>query len=251
MGLKEICFTPHFEFDPVRTHLDGFTRINGQSVSMFGNWIEIYCRDVQDAKNRFKPLGLEVKLGVEIGYDLGLEGAIAAVVDEYPFDYVLGSVHCVDHLALSSESEYSCCFEGKTLEELTAKYFNTLAEGIKSGLFDVIGHLDLYRRYGIRYYGEGVSSAHIGHVETILNLAAQKGIGLEVNTSSVNQGLAEFYPCRDILEKAISCGVKVFTTGSDTHRIGTLGRGVEQAKKLLKELGAGLSTFEKRRAKSL
>lgn len=56
------------------------------------------------------------KAGLEVGYDLGLEKAIERVVKSYPFDFVLGSVHSLEHIAISSKKESRFYFPGRQLE---------------------------------------------------------------------------------------------------------------------------------------
>lgn len=247
LGIKEICFTPHFEFDPVREHIDWFARLGGKVVHIGEKWLEEYFREGRQLQERYSQEGIEVKLGLEIGYDVGLEEAIGKVVEAYPFDLVLGSVHCIDHVAISSAKESSGYLPGTDMDDVVTKYYSTLARGVESGLFDVVAHLDLYRRHGAKYFGEQVYQAYQGHVEPILESMAQKGLGLEINTSSIKQGQKEFYPSKEIIKLAWEKGIHIFTTGSDAHRLGELGQGIEQAENILKEFGGIPASFSQRR----
>lgn len=245
IGLKEICFTTHFECDPQRAHLDWLVRCRGTLAPMTGNWLDSYFEEIVRAQDKYAPMGLKVKNGLEVGYDLGLEDAIARVL-RYPFDFVIGSVHCVDHVAISSARESCNYFPGKQLTDVVRKYFTTLLEGVKTGLFDVVGHMDLYRRHGLKFFGTDVENAHEGLVEPVLEEMAKRNIGMEINTSSLKHGQNEFYPSKKILLLAKEFGISVYTTGSDSHRISELGRGIKEAVLLLDDMGLKVSTFERR-----
>lgn len=240
IGLDAICFTPHLEVDPVRRHLDWFVRVNGtrQPMDEF-QWLNRYFEDIENARDTFGPQGLTIKAGIEVGFDRGLEKRIEHVLDSYPFDFILGSVHCIEHQAISSWRESREYFPGRDMYQVVKEYFLTLSEAVGSELFHCMGHLDLYCRYGINYYGQAIMSAHRGLVEPILAKMAKRGIGLEVNTSSIRRGLHQFHPSREILEQAVKAGVTVFTVGSDAHKPEDLGFKTQEAINLLAELGAG------------
>ena len=247
LGLKEICFTPHFEFDPLRKHLDWFARLHGEVVHIGDRWLEEYFKEGIQLQKQYAQQGITVRLGLEVGYDLGLEEAIAKIVSAYPFDLVLGSVHCIDHIAISSEQESSKYLPGTVIEAVVTKYYQILAHGVDSGLFDVVAHLDLYRRHGTKYFGEQVNKAYQGKLEPILEIMAKKGLGLEINTSSLKQGQDDFYPSKEIIELAWEKGIRIFTTGSDAHRLRELGQGLAQAEAILRKIGTTPSIFSQRK----
>lgn len=249
LGLKEICFTPHLEVDPVRKHLDGFVRLNGKLTPMSDlTWLDCYFKDVEEAVREWRPSGLSVKCGLEVGFDLGLENVIEKILSSYPFDFVLGSVHCLEHKAISSKKESGLYFSGRELKEVVSSYFHTLTEAVSSGLFDVIGHLDLYRRYGLDYYGESVLKAHEDLIWPLFELMLKSGAGLEINTSSLRRGQADFHPSRPIVEAAGKAGITVFTVGSDAHRLADLGCQVKEAQAGLNEIGVSPATYRRRQA---
>lgn len=238
IGLCEVCFTTHLEVDPQRKHLDWFVRI-GQNIVPMDDlaWLDVYFRDIEDARRKWATCGLEVKAGLEVGYDLGLEKVIERVVRGYPFDFVMGSVHCLEHQAISSKKESYLYFPNRQMEASVGEYFKILSEAVSSGLFDCIGHLDLYRRHGRDYWGPEISRAHEEFAEPLLNAVAKSGMSLEVNTSGLRRGLNDFHPSRAITELAVNSGVVLFTVGSDAHRLVELGHGLASAFELLSGYG--------------
>lgn len=247
LGLKEICFTTHCEFDILRQQLDWYVRCRGEIVPMHPpEWLEYYFEDALKCREMFKASGLNVKVGLEAGYDLGLDKLISKIVNSYPFDFVIGSVHCLDHCAISSGRESAGYYSGKNLIEMAGSYYKTLTEAVKSGLFDVVGHLDIYRRHGTRFFGQAVNDIYREYIADVLKLMASKGMGLELNTSSLRQGQGDFYPAIGILRAALDAGVENFTIGSDCHRIEELGQGVFSGLELGKSMGVNFMVYEKR-----
>jgi histidinol-phosphatase (PHP family) len=238
LGLKEVCFTTHLEIDPQRRHLDWFVRIGQRTVPMENlAWLDVYFMDIEKAQRKWSSCGLNIKAGLEVGYDLGLEKTIERVVTGYPFDFVLGSVHCLEHQAISSKKESSIYFPGRQMDAVVGEYFKILCEAVNSGLFDCIAHLDLYRRHGRHYWGDDILHAHEKYAEPLLMAIAARGMSLEVNTSGFRRGLNDFHPSRNIIELAVSSGVRQFTLGSDAHRLTELGLGLEDALELLAGFG--------------
>jgi len=246
-GLGEICCTPHFEADPVRRARDWWVRVAGGLVPMDNPaWLDVYFREIEAARAEFGPLGLTVRAGLEVGFERGTEEAVGRVLGAYPFDLVLGSVHCLEHVSISSADECAAYFRNHSAAEMGRAYFTSLLEAVQSGLFDVMAHLDLYRRYGARFYGAAADTAHRGLVEPVLAAMAATGTGLEINTSSLARGHTWFHPADEVVEMARAAGVRVFTLGSDAHRVADLGRGLAQAAACLERLGLVPAVFVRR-----
>jgi len=247
IGLDEICFTPHLEVDPVRRHRDWFVRLGGERHPMDDpRWLEHYFREIEAARREFASTGLRIRAGLEVGFDRGLEKAVEKITGAYPFDFILGSVHCLEHQAISSWEESKNYFPSRTLAQVAAEYFQTVQEAVQSRLFDCIGHLDLYCRYGRRFFGPEIYTAHRGLVEPVLQQMSVLGTGLEVNTSSLRRGLDDFHPGREILILAREHGVRVFTVGSDAHCLADVGDHTAEARDLLHSLQLTVFTFTAR-----
>lgn len=249
LGLVEICFTTHFEFDPVRREIDNFVILDGKKYSAHDLiWLDAYFKEIEDVQREFKDTGLKVKAGIEIGYDIGLERDIEKVVKNYPFDFVLGAIHCLDHIAISSMKESPRYYASRSLADVREDYFTTLREAVNTGFFDCIAHVDLYRRYGIKHYGREILTIHRGVIEPVLEEMARRNMGLEINTSSLRRGIKEFHPSREIVSLAVEAGVKVFTVGSDAHSLEDLGDHIDGALALLEEFGLYNHVFTRRQA---
>lgn len=247
LGMAEICFTTHFEADPQRWNIDGLVRLHGRYCLMDDSaWIEEYFRQIEAARRCYGDQ-LAVGAGLEVGYEFGQEELFSRILSTYPFDYVIGSIHCLDHIAISSFRESGRYFSGKTPQKVAEDYFGKLAALVDCGLFDCVGHLNLYRRHGWRYLdAAALDTLHVGWVEPILARMAGKGMGLEVNSSSIRLGHAECLPGVHLMGLARDFGVRYFTVGSDAHRLSDLASGLDRALAQLAKLELGVATFRRR-----
>lgn len=234
LGLKEICFTTHLEFAKLELGNDKLVFYRGGPYSLRDyRWLDSYFREILQARDEFKHGGLQVKAGAEIGYHPKYEKEIARVVEEYPFDYVLGAIHNLGGYSIASKVESTFYFAGRELATVRHEYFSLLLEAVKTGFFDAVAHLDIYCRYGMCYYGERINTIHRGAVEPVFAEMAKRNMALEINTSSRSRGLKEFHPTREIVALAAKTGIKYFTVGSDAHKLAELGQHLDEALNIL------------------
>jgi len=247
LGLQEICFTPHFEVDPSRRHLDWFVRVEGRITPMDNlYWLNHYFEDIAKANHEYSPM-LKIKAGLEVGYEPGQEEVIENIINAFPFDFVLGSIHCLEHIAISSQKECQQYFQGKDALEVCDAYYAQLDKAVEKGLFDGIAHLDLYRRYGQMFLGNDIKKCHTKFAEPVLKKMAAKNMAMEINTSSRRRGLKQFHPSESLFQMAVKIGIKQFTIGSDAHELTDLGDGITEAKNFLKGYDFKPTTYKLRR----
>jgi histidinol-phosphatase (PHP family) len=246
VGLSEICFTTHYEPDPFRSAIEHI-RVNGAARPVASDWPAAYLAALNAAAAKFP--ALTVLAGVEVGYEPGLEGMISDFLNRYRFDFVLGSVHCLGHIAITAGDEMER-FTRELLplgpEHFAESYLRSIRAAAGAQLFDCLGHLDIYRKYVQPLFGQGLEPLVDSSWPAVLESVAATGTGIEVNTSALRRGNSEPYPGRRLLRRALEAGVKVFTVGSDAHRPGDLGRDLDAAVQLLSELGVRPARFRGR-----
>ena len=130
---------------------------------------------------------------------------------------IIGSVHVVDGHQVSGGS-VGGYFKDRDISDTYGRYFEVVEEMLEWGGFDVVGHLDLVKRFGTKYYGPFDAAPFESQVRGVLDKMVAKGLGLEVNTSGVGQAPAEPYPGLDILKWAKEAHVATVTIGTDSHR---------------------------------
>ncbi|KPL04611.1 MAG: hypothetical protein AMJ90_00130 [candidate division Zixibacteria bacterium SM23_73_2] len=236
LGLKRICFTTHYDTDPQRKKIDYFMRVDGKLKLLSFEVVKRYIDDVKVAKSKYLSSGLEVYVGLEVDYALHIEENLRSELAKLDLDFVLGAIHCLDHIAITASSEAHQYFERKTLKEYIKEYFKVFTQASSSGLFDCMAHLDGYKKYGLKFYGNEILSAHREFIEPALDALVKNNVGIEINTSAKRKGQDEFYPSKEILYMVKEKGIEVVAIGSDAHRVEDLGKDIEEAAKLVGDI---------------
>lgn len=179
-----------------------------------------------------------VKCGAEIDYYPSEEKRIADLISSVPFDYVIGSVHFIS--AWNFDTDFSP-YDSIDIDSFYKNYFGLVQKSAKSGLFDIIGHCDLAKKFG---YKPSIKLDRI--YEETAKIFADYGAVYELNTSGKDKPCAEFYPSKQFVE--ILCAYKVpVTLCSDSHIDQNIGKYFDEAAALLKDVGyRTITTFTQR-----
>jgi histidinol-phosphatase (PHP family) len=169
---------------------------------------------------------------------------MATLLEARDWDYVLGSVHFIQNEALDMEGDWDVWRTGADVERIWMRYFETLGEAARTGMFDVLAHPDLVKVWGdpdripgrdLRFYYD----------------AAMDGIGasdvaIEVSTAGLRKPVGEIYPARGFLEMCIEAGCPV-ALSSDAHSPNELAYRYDEALEYLESLGvAEIAVFDRR-----
>jgi histidinol-phosphatase (PHP family) len=209
---------------------------------------ETYAHDDLDEYCAFVREQTDLRLGIEADFVPGAEDRTANVLDGRDFDYVVGSVHFLREGAVDMD-DYSVWSSARSPEEIWRRYFETIAEAARSGLFDIAAHPDL-----VKYWGPTHPPAHPRtpegdlrrYYEPAVEAIAEAGIAVEVSTAGLRKPAGELYPSRAFLEMCVDAGVPV-ALSSDAHRPQDVGADYERALELLDEVGVReLCVFEAR-----
>ncbi|MBD3407411.1 MAG: histidinol-phosphatase HisJ family protein [Candidatus Lokiarchaeota archaeon] len=245
-GLKEICFTTHLDSDLTRD--DAYVMVDDKKVDVQSNdWLVHYESSVRQADETYRKQGLRVKLGIEVDYYPGIRENLPDQFFDTDFDVILGSVHLFDHHAISVEKESHKVFQKYTLSQLGERYYGYLINCVDTELFDILAHIDLYRRYGEQYYGKEIFNIWKPHIEQLSDAMRTKKVAFEVNTSSWRKNLTDPMPTGSLIKSLIARGIDIITIGSDAHYPEMIGNGIQRVLTYLQEIGVEtVSTYEKR-----
>jgi histidinol-phosphatase (PHP family) len=220
-GVDEIGFTDHvFSFRQFKA----FWEIPWM-LERATDDVDEYVGAVEEAKSR----GLPIKLGLEVDYFPGVERELADLLEPYPWDYLLGSVHFVDGFPVDQEPGL---VHRVPVGEAWRRYFVWLRNAARSGLFDVLSHPDLIKFFGVR---AGDEETHFLHVETADAIDAA-GVCVEVSAAGLHKPVGELYPDRELLVACRQRDVPI-TLASDAHEPAHVGRDVDRAAALAREVG--------------
>lgn len=234
IGLKEICFTNHCELDPHRD--DSFIRFNGEREPLSNHSLEKLQIKIFEARDRFRKKGLQVKFGIEVGYYLGIEERLHEVMHGIDFDFVIGAIHCLDHICIDSSRECNRYFAQYNAHQYLTNYFHALSDLIRSNLFDSVAHIDVYKKYGRGYYGSDTDDVPLEITSSVFRLIKEHHIAMEVNTAGM-RFMNEFYPGPSLMQMAQEYGLCLITIGSDSHNPADLGKDLNLAHDYLKSFG--------------
>ncbi|MDX6423809.1 MAG: hypothetical protein QOI67_1280, partial [Gaiellaceae bacterium] len=137
-------------------------------------------------------------------------GELAQVLEPYPWDYLIGSVHWIGGLAVDQQPGL---WAGRSVEEVWALYARELEAAARSGHFDVLAHPDLVKIFGDRVEWDW---------QPVID--ALGGVALEVSTAGLSKPVGELYP-----DAALLRGAQRITLASDAHVAEDVGRDFEAA----------------------
>ena len=233
-GVDEIGFTEHVYYF---RELDRFVQHPYQR-SRLGHDLDAYCSAVVEGKR----LGLPVKLGLEVDWVPGREGELLEVLEPYPWDFLLGSVHIVDGDAVDMEPGL---WARLSVEDVWSRYFEAVGVLAASGLVDVLAHLDVVKIFGRRPAAPVVADHHAAAAAAV----GESGLAVEVSTAGLRKPVGELYPAPDLLAGCREHGAGV-TLASDAHVAGDVGRDFPAAIELLRAAGyETVTVFDGRRAR--
>jgi len=171
---------------------------------------------------------ISILFGIEVDYFNDREEEIRASLQPFNFDYIIGSIHFLDGWNYDTDKSRYTEFSTDFLYEW---YFHELQKAAKSGLFDIMGHPDLIKKF--RIWPE---TSKIKLFEDTATVFAETGVAFEINTSGKDRPCGEFFPGKELLKAFINAGVPV-TFGSDSHQKDQIGRHFGEARTILKEMG--------------
>lgn len=92
---------------------------------------------------------IEVTFGLEVCYQHDDEDIISDLLKKYPFDFFIGSVHAVNHIAYDSHWSKKDLWDKYDADYIYIKYYEEMEYLVKSRLFNQIGHPDTIKMFNI------------------------------------------------------------------------------------------------------
>lgn len=217
-GLPEICFTDHV---PTPDHYDEKHRMGLEDFPTYRSMIEA----LQD--DEFPP----VLFGIEADYYEGCERFLTPWLQEQAFDVVLGSVHYLDDWCIDNPDQIAL-WEKADVPDTWRRYFIQIARLARTRLFDMVGHIDVPKKFGFRITEQLLKEL----AAPVLDTLAECGMGFEINSSGLRRTAAEQYPSLLLLSMARERNIPI-VFGSDAHRPSEVGAGFEHTLALARAAG--------------
>lgn len=203
------------------------------------------AREDLDAYCQFVREQTDLKLGIEADFVPGREDRIGNLLEAREWDYVVGSVHFVRDLAVDMPGDWdvwTTSFDSP--DKVWRRYFETLGECARSGLFDILAHPDLVKVWGRdRPKPDGDLRRFY---ELALEGIVESGIAVEVSTAGLRKPVGERYPAEGFLELLLQEGCPI-ALSSDAHVPEHIGFDYDATVEWLTERGVTeLAVFDKR-----
>ena len=210
-------------------------------------WWRRWARDDVDGYCAFVREQTDLRLGIEADYVSGREDHIARFLDAREWDYVVGSVHFVGDAGVDLEGpEWDHVWgRGDRPDRIWERYFDTLAQAARSGLYDIMAHPDLVKVWGNARPLPERDPRH--YYEPAVEAMLDAGVAMELSTAGLRKPAGELYPAPALLEMAVDAGVPI-ALSSDAHEPGQLGYRYDDAQAALAAAGVTeLCVFDRRR----
>lgn len=230
-GLPEICITDHVDFDR-RDPAWHYTTFADRE------------RTVRAAADRWVTRGLTIRFGAEMTWNRSWEADFRDHLRRHRYDYVIGSVHDWPDSPYR-RTDVGPWIANRSLDEIVAPYYNEVMAGVRAGVFDTIGHLDVVKRYLHPYVTAADLAARPDLLEPVLRTIVDSGVCLELNTSGLIYPGGETYPSAATVQRYRELGGTRVVAGSDAHRKDRLAQHFDLAREILLDAGFEALTFRR------
>lgn len=251
--LKEVGIVDHlYRFNEYRPYYEKYISLADDELgNMQRRWFDRVCTEsivdfvevIEQAKEKWSKEGIQLRLGMEADYFPGGEAELAEILKEYPYDYVIGSVHFLNGWGFDNP-KLQHLYEEHYLEELYESFFATVRKGISSGLFDFFAHLDNIKVFEYRPDETKLLSLYHEVAKTLKDMDV---------ATEVNAGLFYRYPIKEMCPSPTFLSILAehqvsITISSDAHFPDDMGNYATIQLKQLKDAGfKKIATFKQRK----
>lgn len=189
--------------------------------------LSIYHALIEEVKAMTLPI--EVKFGLEVCYAPQDKALIKQLLDAYPYDFVIGSIHSIDGLLYDMNAfSREILWDKYDTNAIYQRYYEIMEDMIKSDLFTQIGHPDQLKIFHYEPDYDVVPT-----YRRLAKLAKAHGVAMETNS-----GCHYRYHHEDIGTNAQFLQILkeedvTIITASDAHQPSHVGM-------LIKEMSEGL-----------
>ncbi len=202
-----------------------------------------YEQDVLNFKEKYKN-DIQILLAYEVDY-MSNSKFIEQDILNANVDYLIGSVHFIDKWGFDNP-EFIGLYKEKDIDTIWEEYFQTVSKMVKTGYFDIVGHLDLIKVF--KYLPtKNIKTIALQTMKDI----KKSNMVLEINSAGLRKPIKEQYPSYDLLQLAFELDIPI-TFGSDAHSIEQVGFGYDEIIKIAKQIGyTNCIIFNNKKKKSI
>ena len=185
----------------------------------------------------------KVLLGIELGMRTECLQANRNIISNYPFDFVIGSIHFVDNIEIYQASFY----RSRTKHDTYSRYFQAMLSCLQIYDFvDSVGHIDYISRYARYDDPELYYHEFSDWIDEILKIAAHNEKAIEINTRRLAspEAVTILLP---IYKRFYELGGRMVTLGSDAHKPEAVGNRMNIARDMAEACKLKVVYFKQRK----
>ncbi len=188
--------------------------------------LDDYFTFMDELKKRGKP----VKTGIEV-CNFTDQKAVGEILDRYPFDYRIGSVHFLKGWAYDS-AEIKAEWDARPLQTIYEQYAEEVEHLCAGGHYDVLGH-----PFNIRLFKYLPDFDVTPYLERVAKAMKKADMVVDINTGTrYRYPIEEISPYPAFMEMAADFGLPIITT-SDAHEPEDCGAYIDEAISYAKRFG--------------
>ena len=168
---------------------------------------------------------------------------MSALLAEYPFDVLLGSVHWLDEWLFDAYGTpaFAAEWSRRDTDEVFAQYVDAVSDLARSGTVDVLAHVDVIKVAG------HVPARLDEHEDRLANALAGADVAIELSSAGLRKPVGSTYPSAALLDRLLGAGLEL-VTASDAHQADQVGWGFDVLAAELDRRGVDtVATFSRRR----
>jgi histidinol-phosphatase (PHP family) len=224
-GVSELALTEHtHRFADVRAVVGDFWAREGHepTSAAMAEYFDFHARNSLEEyvtlAQRAKDEGLPVKIGLEVDYYRGQMPQVAALLAQYPFDVLIGSVHWLGTWQFDDYDNpvHAREWTVRDVDDCWRRYAEALDELCATRSVDVLAHPDL-----IKVAGYDVATPE-PYWDAMAESAANVDVSIECSSAGWKKPVGEQYPAEGFLDRLVAKGL-TFTTASDAHGLERVG----------------------------
>lgn len=159
-------------------------------------------------------------LGVELGMDLNFINEGKQIIEQTPFDFVLGSVHFIDGLDFYTNKSL---FNSRSKKEAYEKYLECCLSCVRNfDFFDSLAHIDYISRCSIYEDKELYYDDFREIIDELFKVLISAGKVIEINGRRLGDKYA-VENLKKLYKRYYDLGGRYITIGSDAHIAGNVG----------------------------
>lgn len=231
LGLQQYGIADHAPMPPDKEPYDNW-RMLSTSFYFYFEWM-------RQASAAARGTSLQILRGLECDWVPGIKPWVAELRSRFRWDYLIGSVHYIPNKGSVDDSLFSHRTLTDSIEEDWWQYWAAVEAMVRSGLFDIVGHIDL-----VKIWGRVPAGDLMPYYEPTLQALQESKMAVEFNTAGWHKHCKEQYPSIPLLRELLKRRIPI-VINSDAHYPQHVSRNFEEAVSLLQELtGNQLRQFE-------